>query len=103
MVIEGAYDGDYGDVKINGQKLSPRVSQMFRNHSPDGFAWGYPGSGPAQLALAILIASGASKTVALAHYQAFKRDFIETLPHDAGFRIEVDVEAWLAAQKPAGE
>lgn len=26
-----------------------------RNHSPDGFNWGYGGSGPSQLALAILI------------------------------------------------
>src|SRR5467141_965015 len=26
-----------------------------RNHSPTGFAWGYGGSGPAQLALALLI------------------------------------------------
>ena len=32
--------------------LNPRYD--LRNHSPTGFAWGYLGSGPAQLALAIL-------------------------------------------------
>lgn len=32
--------------------LPPRDN--IRNHSPDGFEWGYGGSGPAQLALAIL-------------------------------------------------
>jgi hypothetical protein len=30
-------------------------SLRHRNHSPDGFEWGYHGSGPAQLALAILL------------------------------------------------
>src|SRR5262245_55620958 len=35
--------------------LSARRSQAVFNHSPDGFAWGYGGSGPAQLALAILL------------------------------------------------
>ena len=34
--------------------LSPTPSQGIVNHSPDGFQWGYPGSGPAQLALALL-------------------------------------------------
>jgi len=34
------------------RKLSPRLGVI--NHSPDGFSWGYSGSGPAQLALAIL-------------------------------------------------
>ncbi len=32
--------------------LPPRFD--VRNHSPSGFEWGYGGSGPAQLALAIL-------------------------------------------------
>ncbi len=31
--------------------LPPR--RDLRNHSPDGFEWGYSGSGPAQLALAL--------------------------------------------------
>lgn len=33
-------------------ELKPRLD--LRNHSPTGFAWGYGGSGPAQLSLAIL-------------------------------------------------
>jgi hypothetical protein len=36
----------------SGWALPPR-NDLF-NHSPDGFEWGYSGSGPAQLALAIL-------------------------------------------------
>lgn len=34
-----------------GVALNPRTD--LRNHSPDGFQWGYGGSGPAQLALAL--------------------------------------------------
>lgn len=33
-------------------ELPPRHD--IRNHSPDGFEWGYGGSGPAQLALALV-------------------------------------------------
>lgn len=32
--------------------LDPRTD--LRNHSPDGFEWGYHGSGPAQLAIALI-------------------------------------------------
>src|SRR5262245_8383263 len=35
--------------------LQPDWSQQIVNHSPDGFEWSYHGSGPAQLALAILL------------------------------------------------
>jgi len=36
-------------------ELDPRPSLQFWKHSPDGFEWSYGGSGPAQLALAILL------------------------------------------------
>jgi hypothetical protein len=60
MTITGDWDDKewYGDVLVDGVKLDPKPSQKLRNHSPDGFAWGYPGSGPAQLALAILLRAG---------------------------------------------
>ncbi len=43
-----------------------------RNHSPTGFAWGYSGSGPAQLALALLMDALGNAELALKHYQDFK-------------------------------
>jgi len=47
------------------------------NHSPDGFNWGYGGSGAAQLALAILVDYfKKKKKKALINYQQFKWDFI---------------------------
>src|SRR5580658_956339 len=47
-----------------------------RNHSPTGFAWGYSGSGPAQLALAILMDAAGEPALALRHYQEFKFRFV---------------------------
>lgn len=52
-VITGAYTSEewWGEVRIDGEVLSPEQSLRVMRHSPDGFAWGYRGSGPAQLAL----------------------------------------------------
>lgn len=47
-----------------------------RNHSPTGFAWGYGGSGPAQLALAILTDATGEQALAVRHYQEFKFQFV---------------------------
>jgi hypothetical protein len=59
MKDEVIYSGRSGDIKVSVQRpgqadrlINPRFD--LRNHSPTGFAWGYGGSGPAQLALAIL-------------------------------------------------
>jgi hypothetical protein len=43
-----------------------------RNHSPAGFQWGYGGSGPAQLALALCVDALGVPVVAEAIYQTFK-------------------------------
>lgn len=51
-------------------------SQRIRNHSPEGFNWGYYGSGPAQLALAILLDATDSIRLAKRCYQQFKTRFV---------------------------
>ena len=63
-----------------GYQLPPRHD--LRNHSPDGLNWGYAGSGPAQLALAVLPDALGSDRRALDHYQAFKRKAIAPLEGD---------------------
>jgi hypothetical protein len=60
------------------------------NHSPTGFEWGYNGSGPAQLAYAILrtyflgqkYTPAASKRLAQKYYQNFKNLFISSFKGD---------------------
>lgn len=76
-------DGDFQtrEVHIDGQLLRPDVSLKFRNHSPDGFNWGYGGSGPAQLALAILL-KYMSPEEAIIHYQDFKWNWVAKLPRE---------------------
>lgn len=71
------------EVWLDGNWLDPAPSQEYRNHSPDGFAWGYSGSGPAQLALAIKL----KLTGEAFGYQDFKFKFISTLPVDEDFEI----------------
>jgi hypothetical protein len=66
------------EVTVNGNPLSPRLD--LRNHSPTGFSWAYPGSGPAQLALAILADHLGDDEQALDLYQRFKWQVVVSLP-----------------------
>ena len=61
------------------QVLSPEASQKLVNHSPTGFNWGYGGSGPAQLSLAILLSYTKDKDYSLRNYQKFLGDFISKI------------------------
>ena len=60
------------------------------NHSPDGFSWGYQGSGPAQLALAILC-DAIGPTEAMRWHQEFKRDHIAALAADHAWTMPASV------------
>ena len=94
--------GDFStrQVILDGHILDPRPSQKLRNHSPDGFAWGYGGSGPSQLALAIL-EQFETDTNALRWYQDFKWDVIATLPQN-NFDLDIDIAAWIAEREAKG-
>lgn len=58
------------------------------NHSPDGFEFGYGGSGPAQLALAICADVLEDDKQALEIYQDFKWAVIATIPTSAWMLTE---------------
>jgi hypothetical protein len=94
MHIEGALDSR--TVRVDGKVLSPGFSQRIVNHSPDGFNWGYGGSGPAQLALAILL-HAANAEIARRWYQDFKWEHVAKWKGD--FKADVDVDAWLKAKE----
>lgn len=63
-------------VVKNDDVLMPGPSQKLYNHSPTGFSWGYCGSGPAQLALAILLDVTGDEELALRHHQPFKDKYV---------------------------
>ena len=73
---------DWYQVTLNGATFDTAPSLAIRNHSPDGFSWGYAGSGPAQLALAILLQETDDKDFAERHYMVFKRAFVMGLRNE---------------------
>lgn len=86
-------DWDTRNVYVDGKFLDPRPSLRVFRHSPAGFNWSYDGSGPAQLALALLMLATDQSTAVRLH-QDFKRDIITDLPQD-DFDIRIDLEAWI--------
>lgn len=91
MKIEGNWDTR--TIRLNGKLLSSLQSREVRNHSPNGFNWGYAGSGPAQLALAILL-TRTDKETALHIYQGFKSSVIAWLP-EGNFSRAIDVDEYI--------
>jgi Family of unknown function (DUF6166) len=67
-------------VRVNGRTLPSRVDLF--NHSPTGFEWGYSGSGPAQLALAILADCLGDDERAVRLHQDFKFNVVGAFEHD---------------------
>lgn len=85
---------------INTEALSPERSQALVNHSPNGFSWGYGGSGPAQCALGILLDVTDNDEIALRWYQSFKSEVIAHMPTDKKIQLaEQKVQEWLATKQ----
>lgn len=71
--------GEECTVRVDGEPLDTRYDLL--SASPSGFEWGYGGSGPAQLAIALL-AHAYDEEFAADHYQWFKREVVSELPED---------------------
>lgn len=78
-------------VTVDGEPLTYRYDLL--SASPSGFEWGYGGSGPAQLAIALL-ADAYTDGFATNHYQRFKREVVVHLPHDGWTLRETALDAW---------
>lgn len=99
---------DASEIYINNIKLTPDKSLKINNHSPEdiefkltiGFNYGYSGSGPAQLALAILL-EAVPKDIAIQHYQQFKSDIIATKTQAEPLQItKTEITHWLQTNIP---
>lgn len=77
-------------VTRDGDSHVLRLRFDLSNHSPTGFEWGYGGSGPAQLALAILADALGDDNAALRLHQRFKFKVIGALKRDS---------PWLLTEK----
>jgi hypothetical protein len=79
----------------NAEELPLRIDLF--NHWPRGFAWGYRGSGPAQLALAILAEVCKDDQMALDLHQAFNGDVIARKSAGDWSISEEYVRGWIEA------
>ena len=85
------------ELYIDGRKISPVKSQTVYNHSPDGFSFGYGGSGPSQAALSILLEFTGELTARVL-YQQFKWEFVAQWK-EPDAEIEIDIPAWIKEHK----
>jgi hypothetical protein len=83
--------GEEVKVTVDGEPLSKRYDLL--SASPSGFEYGYGGSGPAQLAIAIL-AHAYDDEFACEHYQRFKREVVSELPEEGWTLRTSDLDAW---------
>jgi hypothetical protein len=101
-----------GRVLVRGADGSERTLAHYVRHSPDGFSWGYGGSGPSDLARCILLDAldypsrtvgpdtEAVERLVNAHYQDFKFVFVANWPQVTGWEIhQTEVMAWLESRR----
>lgn len=82
-------------------RLDLADSLQHREHSPDGFSWGYGGSGPSQLAFAILLETKGLE-FAETHYMDFKFATVANIPREwDAWKLVVDLDRWIL--EPEGE
>jgi Family of unknown function (DUF6166) len=78
-----------GEREQDRTLLDIEPSFRLRRHSPTGFLWGYGGSGPAQLALAIML-DCCGQFHAERCYQTFKTHYVARWPQ-SGWMIDEEV------------
>ena len=92
-----APDGGTTVTRPDGSPLPLAPSLAIRNHSPTGWEWGYHGSGPAQLALALLLDLTGDPDTAAARYQDFKAAHVAIWRGRTWALDPADLRGWLAA------
>jgi hypothetical protein len=95
----GRRNATAADVTVDGVPLNPRRDLW--NHSPSGFEWGYAGSGPAQLALALLADCLGDEDEALEWYHDFKSAVVAGLPYAGWTLSEEEIRDTVAAFETA--
>ncbi|HEX9236795.1 MAG TPA: DUF6166 domain-containing protein, partial [Actinomycetota bacterium] len=91
----GGYVVEVTDDQGHIRPLAPRND--LHNHSPDGFMWGYRGSGPAQLALALAADVLGDDRAAVQVHQALEWAMVAKWSQGAGWIVtEDDIRRVLA-------
>jgi len=85
-------------LKRDRNGIDTNVPRRIIYHSPDGFEWGYGGSGPADLAWNILSLFVGQREAQI-YYQKFKFEFIATMPREGGVIKREVILKWIEEQK----
>lgn len=85
--------------RSSDDRASVNVSHQWIAHSPTGLEFGYGGSGPADLALNILLKFGLSRSRAWALHQDFKWKFVAAMPRAGGTIPRKDIEDWISERQ----
>lgn len=101
--LRGAKKMDW-QVVVDASKSADRVYPLpvrleKVNHSPDGFSWGYNGSGPSQLAFALLYDVTDSEWFTRQNYMHFREQVISRLDQNRDHVLkELDIRIWCITQ-----
>ena len=95
----GRREGYAVTVTVDGRRLNPRLDLW--NHSPTGFEWGYGGSGPAQLALAILTDHLGNDQQAFNFHHRFKSAVVAELPRRSWTLTSEEIDQVLQTLREA--
>ena len=98
-----SYDG--AEVtRVNGPEHYPLPWRLdLRNHSPTGLEFGYGGSGPSQLALALLADATGDAELSCRYYQDFKWEVVATLSSDRWELTQTWIKEWVRRRLSRGE
>ena len=94
MFKNGGAGGQTIVVQNNGDEY---LLKHIERHSPDGFNWGYGGSGPADTALSILT-DCLGKVQANQLYQLFKWEFVAGWGHKFSIS-EAEIKDWARKER----
>lgn len=85
----GRRTGETVEVTVDDTPLDPRLD--LRDFQASGFEWGYEGSGPSQLALAILADHGGPQ-LALGSYRDFMKHVVAEIDGDEWTLTSDDID-----------
>jgi hypothetical protein len=102
VVIRGILIDGIAEVSIGSERLTlPPLRRDEARHSPAGFNWGYSGSGPAELARAVLIACCPDDDFVRQPYvyQSFKAVYVSVIRTEAWALRRSEVRRWVERVK----
>ena len=102
LIYSGKRDrAGFAIVGVNDTVLSPKQATAIYAGGPDGFEWGYDGSGPRLLALGLLYDYLADADQALSYCAGFFREVVGKFTRDADWSLSgEEIEEALARIAP---